>query len=224
MKKFFTFLGAIFFIAIIAGSVFFFAFDKKIPAGFVDSKIKGISSKVFLGDDFTLEKINSGVYKCTQTVTTESSSIENFSSFKKKGSGDSLTFDVNVSSSETKMSSKYYIEDGKYYYEQHEEGKETKEILEKNLWEISIKLMFLATSPYDIEGKLIQADLIENNIASVTQKGLFYTVHSKKDNTSVDARFLLNTDKIYSLKIKEETYVANKLIESVLTKYEVSYY
>ena len=195
MKKFFTGLFAVLFVAIIAFVIGFFAFDKKIPTKWVTAQINAVASS-------NLEK----------EITVYETPISSYSSeitYTKDGEKTVVTYDykqnVFFKNTSTRDSESYQIKNVKF--DSHGNMSNI-----DNFDEIGI--VYIAFGPFYTGDNVLNDDIInmiDNHISSVTQKGLNITLHLINDNVKVNITYSLTKKKISRIEKITDTYTENVL-------------
>ena len=219
MKKFCTVLIAIILIVAIAGAVFVFAFDKKIPTAWANGVIKATKDDKFPNADNLPKNMKWSYEEITYTkdgdevVTTyaDSGSRQVFD----KSTDEKEEYLVKCINLDSKgdVAEQYTI---RYYMEGELHYKEEKGIKTPlaSFDEVLFFYGFAVSDFYDNDLSLkmdIQV-MIDTNLDCVTQQGLGLTLHLVKDNESINLTYSLMAKRLVRLEKTVDTYT-----DSVLT-------
>ena len=230
MKTIFKLIGTLLLVTIIAGGVVLFAFEKEIPANFVNKQVEEVSvlslGKAEKPEDLTSSEIE--YYTDTVTYNENDGKIETKTTskveiyIKKVTKSESVSFvakTVNYSNEGKTVTTNnivYTLKGGKYYKQENDEV-ET-EISEGDWNDLLYTYGFLLNGIYDSGNDYnIDEDLkimINNNVEKVTQKGLNIYFNMKKDNKTMKVGYNVLKKQISSYELVSDNYLFNNKIST----------
>ena len=230
MKTIFKLIGTLLLVTIIAGGVVLFAFEKEIPANFVNKQVEEVSvlslGKAEKPEDLTSSEIE--YYTDTVTYNENDGKIETKTTskveiyIKKVTKSESVSFvakTVNYSNEGKTVTTNnivYTLKGGKYYKQENDE--EETEISEGDWNDLLYTYGFLLNGIYDSGNDYnIDEDLkimINNNVEKVTQKGLNIYFNMKKDNKTMKVGYNVLKKQISSYELVSDNYLFNNKIST----------
>lgn len=223
MKRFFTTLVAIILIVAMAGAMFVFVFDKKIPTKWVSGPIEATKNDKFPSSDnlpkvfkWTYEEISYSKDDNNKVIATydiktlrqiNNKSTEASEAYEMK----SIDYNTSGQVSEERIT-RYYVEDGIQYVE----DKNGKIPTNFTLFKSSYYLMI--DDFYNLDNLLLKTDIkimIDSNLEYVTQQGLRITLHLVKDNETINLTYSLTAKRLVKLEKTIDTYTENVLSKRV---------
>ena len=233
MKKVLIATFSILLVLIAVAAVVIFGFEKPISKNMVGKQIEQVKTyegeKLEGVDDIpngTLKLFHESLsytYDGDSTVTTINE--KDITVFTKSGAGDSFKIKVEKTvytdngNSKTITNVKMYKDNGKYY--QVTDNGEPVEIVESGILLYYASLTSTTLFSYNVDGtsKLKDniKDMVENNLAKVTQKGLYLKFYLNKDNVSAQLSYKLFAKKITGYNQVTKTYDSDNRVTSKTT-------
>ena len=219
MKKFLAVIIAIILIVAIAGAVFVFAFDKKIPTSWANGVIEATKNDQFPNADNLPKNMKWSYEEITytkdgdKTVATYSESGSRQVINKSTDEKDEYEVKCVNLDSKGEVAEQYTI---KYYIEGELHYKEEKGI--KTVITGFDEVLFFygfAVADFYANDRTLKTDIqvmIDANLDCVTQQGLGITLHLVKDNESINLTYSLIAKRLVKLEKIVDTYT-----DSVLT-------
>ena len=218
---------AILMIIITAGLVYFFAFEKEVPAGLINlikEEIAGVGSTTFNVDYKLVNEFGDVADVVTNTIYDASGEITYYekTEMTRSGKDDTLVIEVKYYDKDGNLAEhiKLYIEDGKYKYIFNEEVLE----LDEEDWKNCAPVLFASCMPFeeqtDGQYKLEGGEYLEN-FSRMTQKGMDVTAYAYNGDDEYVLAFNLRSTAMSSYKMTlytkdGETVVQKQVLDFAL--------
>ena len=220
MKKFLATIIAIILIVAIAGAVFVFAFDKKIPTAWASGAIEAAKNDKFPNADNMPKNIKWSYEEITYTKDGNKTvkTYTNAGSYHiiNKSTDEKEEYQVKCIKYDSKgdvadqWTIKYYVEGDPELKYKEEKGVKTVVADFDEVW-----LYALGIADFYANDRTLDTDIqimIDSNLDCVTQQGLGLTLHLVKDNVSINLTYSLTAKRLVKLEKTVDTYT-----DSVLT-------